>query len=348
MRRCRPDRRRDGNSVLNFALPSNSELHDPSMRFLEACGLPVERASSRRYTGSISGLPQVQCLFQRSADIPTKVEEGSADVGIVGLERFYEDRQEGGAAIILMEDLGYGQCELVTAVPDAWIDVTCMADLADLALAWREQGRELRVVTKYPRLVSRFFYKHGVSYFALVEAAGAMEVAPTMGYADVIVDITATGVTLRENRLKTLGDGTLVRAQACLVANRLAIKEDPAKLEAVRIILERFEGRRRASRFLSLTANLRGESEEGVAERVMALPDVAGLQGPTVSRVFSKGLREQGWYAVTVVVPKERLMVAVEHLRGVGGSGIAVTAPSYLFEGQCWAYQELLRELAQG
>ncbi|MBI2918327.1 MAG: ATP phosphoribosyltransferase [Chloroflexi bacterium] len=334
--------------MLNFSLPSNSELHDPSLRFMESCGLPVDRPSSRRYTGSVAGLPQVQVLFQRSADIPTKVEEGSADLGIVGLERFYEDRREGGPAITLLEDLGYGQCELVVAVPDAWIDVTSVADLADLSVAWREQGRELRVVTKYARLVSRFFYRHGVNYFSLVEAAGAMEVAPTMGYADVIVDITATGVTLRENRLKMLSDGTLVRAQACLIGNRLALKEDPAKLEATRVILERFEARRRASKFVSLTSNLRGESEASVAERVTRLPDLAGLQGPTVGRVFGKGYPDQGWYAVTVVIPRERLMPAVEHLRTVGGSGITVASPSFLFEGECEAYQRLLQELARG
>ena len=334
--------------MLNFALPSNSELHDPSLRFLEACGLPVERASSRRYTGTISGLPQVQVLFQRSADIPSKVEEGSADLGIVGLERFYEDRLDGGAAVILVEDLGYGQCELVVAVPDAWIDVTSIADLADLAVAWREQGRELRVVTKYQRLVKRFFYRHGVYYFSSVEAAGAMEAAPTMGYADVIVDITATGVTLRENHLKTLSDGTLVRAQACLIGNRQALKQDPAKLEATRVILERFEARRRASRFLSLTANLHGESEASVAEQVTRMPELAGLQGPTLGRVYGKEHPDQGWYAVTVVIPRERLMAAVAHFRSVGGSGISVTSPGYLFEGECLAYQNLLRELARG
>lgn len=334
--------------MLHLAFPSNSELHDHSLRFMEACGLPVDRPSSRRYTGSVSGLPQVQVLFQRSADIPTKVEEGSADLGIVGLERFYEDRRDGGSAILLMDDLGYGQCELVVAVPDAWIDVTSVADLADLAVAWREEGRELRVVTKYLRLVQRFFYQHGVNYFSLVDAAGAMEVAPTMGYADVIVDITATGVTLRENHLKMLSDGTLMRAQACLIANRLALKEDSTKLEATRVVLERFEARRRASKYVSITSNLQGESEAVVAERVTGLPELAGLQGPTVSRVFSKDNTEQGWYAVTVVIPRERLMLAVEHLRSVGGSGITVASPSFFFEGECLAYQRLLQELARG
>lgn len=83
-------------------------------------------------------------------------------------------------------------------------------------------------------------------------------------------------------------------------------------------------------------------------ERVTRLPQVAGLEGPTVSRVYSKGVQQQGWYAVTVVIPRERLPEAIDHLREGGGSGITVTSPSYLFEGECRAYQRLLQELAQG
>lgn len=307
--------------------------------------MPISRPSSRRYTGEIPALPGSVVVFQRSADITSKIDEGSADLGIVGLERYYESRQEDGDSIILVENMGYGQCELVVAVPDSWIDVSSVADLAELSAQMREQGRELRVCTKYDRLVKQFFYSRGLNYFCLVDASGALEAAPAMGYADIIVDITASGVTLRENRLKTLADGVIVRAQACLVGNRRVLKQSPLKLDITRRILEMIEARRQASNYYSVTANLQGSSEAAVARHVTTRPEIAGIQGPTIAKVYGKPGHESDWYAVTLVIEKARLIEAVEHLREMGGSGITVASPNYMFGGTCQSYQRLLAEL---
>lgn len=332
--------------MLRLALPSNSELQEPTLHFFESCGLAVDRPSQRRYTATIPTLPEVAVLFQRSADIPAKVEEGTADLGIVGLERFLEDCPEGSQAFVVLE-LGYGRCELVLAVPDIWIDVTSVADLADLSVTLRERGQQLRVATKYPRLTEQFFRSQGVRYFTLVEATGSLEAAPIMGYADIIADITSTGVTLRENRLKTLSDGTLIQAQACLVGNRRLLAEDASKLETTRLILERMEARLRATGYYSITANLRGPGPEAIAEHLRQRPEVAGLEGPTIAKVYSKD-REEEWYAVTIVVAQPKLMSAVEHLRRLGGRGITVTSTNYVFEEESQAYLRLLRELKGG
>lgn len=330
---------------LYLAIPSNSELHDPTMRFFESCGLPIQRPSSRRYTGQIPALPGTVVVFQRSADIPAKIDEGSTDLGIVGLERYYESRADGGDSLMLVEDMGYGHCELIIAVPDSWIDVSSMADLAELSAELREKGRELRVATKYHRLVRQFFLNKGLYYFTSVEASGALEAAPIMGYADIIADIASTGVTLRENRLKVIAEGTIMRAQACLIGNRRLLKESQSKLDITRRILELIEARRRADNYYTVTANIRGESADAVAEHVKTRPEIAGIEGPTIARVYSKSPQEKDWYAVTMVVSKARLVECIEHLRQIGGSGITVASPKYVFEEECQAYRSLLAKL---
>ena len=108
------------------------------------------------------------------------------------------------------------------AVPDIWLDVDTMADLDDVAADFRQRhGRRLRIATKYWRLTQQFFSgKHGIQVYRIVESLGATEGAPAAGSADVIVDITTTGSTLRANHLKVLEDGVILRSQACLVASR--------------------------------------------------------------------------------------------------------------------------------
>lgn len=331
--------------MLRFAFPIQSALEEPTLAFLDSCGLPVKRPNARQYTGGISTLPEAVVLFQRSADIPAKVEEGSAELGVVGLERFYEERKEGGDTILIVEDMGYSRCELVVAVPDAWIDIYSLADLVDLSVELRESGQELRVATEYPRLVQRFFFGKGLNYFTLVESSGATEAAPTMGYADIIADITETGVTLRDNRLKTIAGGTILKSQACLIGNRRLLKQNPSSLQMTRFILELMEARLRATDYYSVTANIRGESPEAIAEHLKRHPEVAGIQGPTISKVYSKLSQEQEWYAVTVVVETGKVVKAVEALRQLGGSGITVFSANYVFEGESQACQRLVQQL---
>jgi ATP phosphoribosyltransferase len=282
-------------------------------------------------------------LFQRAADITSKVEEGSADLGIVGLDRFMESRREAGDAIVLVDDLGFGRCELVLAVPEAWVDVTSTADLADLGVEFREKGREIRIATKYPLLVERFLYGHGVNYFSLVPTSGTLEAAPAIGYADLIADLTASGATLRENGLKTLDDGSILVSQACLIANRRLLGRGTAKLQGAKMLLERIEGHLRSREYCSITANVQGASEDAVAARILDHRDLSGVQGPTIATVHSP--EGSGWYAVTVVVQKRDTLEAIEHLRRMGGNGIAVVPMLYLFQTECAAYQRLLASL---
>jgi len=256
--------------MLRLAVPSDGELHESSIQFLRSCGMTIKRASARRYMAHIPSLPQVTVLFQRTVDITSKVEEGSADMGIVGLDRFLELRREGGSSLLIMQDLGFGNCDLVLGVPDSWVDVTSTADLADLSAEFREQGKDLRIATKYPHLVERFMYKRGVNYFTLVPASGAIEAAPAVGFADVIADISSSGITLKENRLKTLEDGSILSSQACLIGNKEMLSGDRPKLEDAKVVIERIEAHMRAQAYSRITANIPGESPEAVAKKLQA------------------------------------------------------------------------------
>jgi ATP phosphoribosyltransferase len=337
---------RSGEDAIRLVLPSDGDLYDPSLTFLRACGIAVDRPSARRYMASIKTLPGATVLFQRAADITQKVEEGSAELGITGLDRFLETRREGSPVTPIIEELGFGHCDLVLAVPDSWLDVVSTDDLADLALEFRQKGRQLRIATKYPRLLGKFLYSRGINHFSLVQASGSLEAAPAAGYADLIADLTASGTTLRENRLKTLEDGTILVSQACLIGNRKLLGTSSRGLELARAMLEMMEGHLRADSFYRLTANVRGPSPEAVGAKILARADLAGLQGPTISTVYN--VHEEDWYAVSLVVRREQLLEAVDHLRDAGGIDILASQISYLFKERSAAYQRLMEHLEEG
>ncbi|MCI0843850.1 MAG: ATP phosphoribosyltransferase [Chloroflexi bacterium] len=331
--------RNRGQGLLRIALPSDGELYESTLAFMKSCGLAVSRPNSRRYIGTVPAIPGVEVLFQRTADVTQKVEEGSAELGVTGLDRVLEYRNDEARASVLIEDLEYGGCEFVMAVPDSWMDVTSLSDLADLALEFRQEGKQLRIATKYPRLLRAFLYERGINYFTLVPASGAMEAAPAAGYADLIADLTATGVTLRENQLKTLDDGTILASQSCLIANPVLLAESGEALALARSIVELMEGHLRAEPYYRVTANVRATSAEEVSSTVLARPDLAGLRGPTVARVYN--VEEQDWFNVSLLIKKGQLLEAVDHLRDCGAIDVAASQLSYLFDGHSEAYQTL-------
>lgn len=339
-------------AMLRFALPSKGSLYDDTLRFLESSGLKVSRPNPRQYTARIAALPQIEISLHRAADVVHKIAAGDVDLGITGLDLLLEMASDDPNIVIVEPDLGFGGADLVLAVPEAWVDVQSWRDLADLAAEWAAEGRRLRIATKYHNLVRAFCYRQGINVFTLVDSQGATEAAPAMGYADLIADITETGTTFRENRLKIVAGTTILRSQACLIAGRDALKRDPAKLETVRSILELIEARRRSRSFAQVIANVPGESEADVGRRIVAVPDLAGLQGPTVAPVFDKALAaneagdRQRWYSVSIVVGSDRTLRAVQHLRSIGSTGIVVLPLHYVFADRSESFARLQEQLA--
>ncbi|MBO9350017.1 MAG: ATP phosphoribosyltransferase [Thermomicrobium sp.] len=333
---------------LRIAIASKGEYEQATLRFLESAGLSVWRPNPRQYVGRLAGFEDVEILFQRTADIVQQVASGGADFGITGYDLVAELAGDDPDVLVVFDDLGFRRCQLVLAVPESWLDVTTLADLADLAVEWKRRGRTMRIATKFPNLTREFLLLNGVNYFTLVEGHGALEIAPALGYADLIADLTETGVTLRENRLRVLEGGVILRAQACLIASRRALRAAPQKLQQARAIIELIEARLRSRRYRLITANIRGSSEDEVVRHVTAHAATTGERGPTVARVYPKsGEDGPGWYEVTIIVPQHLLLEAVDHLRLAGSSGITVTSPEYVFDSRSHAFARLCRALEE-
>jgi ATP phosphoribosyltransferase len=338
---------RQPNPALRVALPSKG-MEEQTLEFLGACGLRVNRTNPRQYQATIPALPGVEVLFQRASDIFSKVDEGSVDLGITGFDIVREQSREDAGVVMLQPELGYAHCALVLAVPEGWIDVSSVTDVAEISAEFRSRGRDLRVATKYPNLTRQFLFDSGINYFTLAESSGALEAAPALNAADVICDLVSSGVTLRENRLKRVTGGTILESQACLIGNRDALRSCEQKLQIARHVLEMIEAQTRAREYFSLTGNIRGESAEAVARRVTSHADVAGLRGPTISKVYPKMGGEEGWFAATVVVQSTLLLRAVDALRKAGASEVTVGQLRYVFEHKCWSFEALRRQLERG
>ncbi len=224
---------------LRLAIPSTGALYEDSINFLQKKNLEINRLNSRKYTANIPSLKNISVLFQRQSDITMELDNDSADIGIVGLDRYFESRLEKGNLEIMDENLGFGHAKLVIAIPDSWIDVNSMFDLADISLEFRKKGRNMRIATKYPRLVNRFLRTNDVNFIDIVHISGGLEAAPIMGYADIIADITATGTTLKENDLRIIDDGIVIESQAVMICNYASILIDDEKINLFSTLYER-------------------------------------------------------------------------------------------------------------
>jgi ATP phosphoribosyltransferase len=317
------------NPTVRLALPSKGRMEGETLEFLAACGLRTNKTNPRQYTATIPSMPEVLVLFQRARDIPDSVKAGDVDLGISGMDVIAEKSSIDDENVLVIHDaLGYGHCSLVLAVPQEWTNVGSVDDLREFAA----QNSDLRIACKYPNLVERFFVEHAVEGCRIVAADGALEAAPSIGSADFIADITSTGTTLRDNHLKQLQGGTLIKSQASLIGNRAALQSRPELLATTRRLLELIEAQLRAHDQYMIWANVRGESAKAVAENIFSQTDLGGLTGPTIAPVFAREGSENGWYAVNIVTSADRLYPTIEQLRAIGGSGVVVTPVTYIFE----------------
>ena len=209
--------------MITLAIPSKGRLKQQALEVLAKAGLAVSLpGDERKYRARIEGVDAVEVAFLSASEIAGEIGQGSVDLGITGEDLLRESLADWEARAEIVARLGFGNADVVVAVPEIWLDVDTMADLDDVAADFRQRhGRRLRIATKYWRLTQQFFsQKHGIQVYRIVESLGATEGAPAAGLADVVVDITTSGSTLRANHLKVLADGVILRSQACLVASR--------------------------------------------------------------------------------------------------------------------------------
>jgi ATP phosphoribosyltransferase len=250
---------------------------------------------------------------------------------VTGEDLVRESVADADARMTLLTPLGFGHANVVVAVPQAWIDVRTMADLEDVAAAYRaRRGERMRVATKYVNTTRRFFAHTGVTDYRIVESLGATEGAPAAGQAELIVDITTTGATLKANALKVLDDGVILCSQANLVASRGAAW-DVRTLGLARAILSRIaaEEEARASREV----------------RAFAPGDRARLALEAQAQFGARALLGDSRESLSLVCPADKVAPLADWLIGKGAEHVVVSAPDYVFSAANPLYQRLVDSL---
>ena len=227
--------------TITIALPSKGRMKEDSAAIFERAGLPIVAVGNERsYRGRVEGWDDIEIAFLSASEISREIGNGSVDFGVTGEDLVREGLAEADRRMDIAARLGFGHADVVVAVPEIWLDVDSMADLGDVAADFRARhGRRLAIATKYWRLTQQFFSgSHGIQLYRIVESLGATEGAPASGSADIIVDITSTGSTLKANHLKVLPDGVILKSEACLVRARKPAHEGDQRIgriiEAIR------------------------------------------------------------------------------------------------------------------
>jgi ATP phosphoribosyltransferase len=225
------------NGPLILAVPSKGRLKDETEALFARAGAAIETRGGRHYRGAIAGETEIEVAFLAAPEIARELAAGKVHLGVTGEDILRENVNDVEEKLALLAGLGYGNADVVVAVPELWIDVWTMQDLDDVAAGFRARhGRRLRIATKYWNLTQGFFAAHGIALYRVVESLGATEGAPAAGTADLIVDITTTGSTLKANHLKILDDGVILRSQAKLAASLVAPWEAASRGAAARLV----------------------------------------------------------------------------------------------------------------
>ncbi|SOC34958.1 ATP phosphoribosyltransferase catalytic subunit [Rhizobium subbaraonis] len=223
--------------TVTIALPSKGRMKEDASAIFQRAGYTIATVGNdRSYRGRVEGRDDIEIAFLSASEISREIGNGTVDFGVTGEDLVREGLARADERVEFCARLGFGHADVVVAVPEIWLDVETMADLGDVAADFRARhGRRLTIATKYWRLTQQFFSgNHGIQLYRIVESLGATEGAPASGSADIIVDITSTGSTLRANHLKILSDGVILKSEACLVrARKESHDSDPVVAEIV-------------------------------------------------------------------------------------------------------------------
>ena len=286
--------------MLKIALPNKGRLAEETRELFADAGLEVRARGERALTASLGG--EFEALFVRAQDIPEFVADGAADAGVTGWDLVCESGRE----LDVLLDLEFGRCRVVVAAKDD----SGIASLEDI------EG-EPRVATVFPRVTRRFFEDAG-RRVEVVPVSGAVEIAPHLGIADIVVDLTSTGSTLKVNGLREVA--TVLESSARLIAARgvadgMVASGAGAKGRALGELSAALASVLRARGKRSLMANVPRAALDRVKEVI------PGLNGPTVIDILNGGAH----VAVHAVVPAATVFRTIAQLKALGAEGILVT-----------------------
>jgi len=275
---------------LKIAIQKSGRLSDKSKALLEECGIVIKSSSKNKLTAPAVNFP-AQILYLRDDDIPKYVEDGIADVGILGENVVAETANK----INIAQKLGFSKCRLSLAVPKAI----------------HYQGVQFfhgkKIATSYPNILSKYLKSNGVEA-EIHKISGSVEIAPSIGLADGICDIVSSGSTLFSNGLKEVEQ--IFKSEAVLVTAPKLIKSKQAILDK---LLFRIESVNKAKKFKYILLNAPNEKVEAI---INTLP---GMKSPTVMP-----LAAEGWSSVHTVIQEEEFWDVIDQLKEQGAQGILV------------------------
>lgn len=289
--------------MLRIALPNKGRLAEDTRELFTDAGLEVRSSGERALTASLGG--EFEAIFVRAQDISEFVADGAADVGVTGWDLV----NESGRALTTHLDLGFGKCRLVVAARED----SGIRTFDDMRAAAAAAPRPIRVATVFPGITRRFFAEAGISV-DVVPVSGAAEIAPHLGIADIVVDLTSTGSTLRVNGLREVE--TVLRSTARLItAEGFPPPDAGARGVALDELVTALSSVIRARGQRYLMANV----PKDALDAVRAL--LPGLNGPTIIDIADSGR----FVAVHAVVAAATIYRTISQLRAVGAEGILVT-----------------------
>ena len=276
-------------NTLKIAVQKSGRLSEKSLQLLEECGIKISNGD-RKLKAVAQNFP-VEILFLRDDDIPQYVEQGVADIGIIGENEVWEKNKE----VKIIKQLGFAGCRMSLAIPK---DET----YTDLSFF---EGK--RIATSYPKILTDFFTKNNTKVF-IEEISGSVEIATSIGLADAIFDIVSTGSTLLMNGLKEVT--TITKSEAVLIANPKLSNENQAILDKLLFRINAVqEGKK--NKYILLNA-----PNSAINEICEVLP---GIKSPTILPLVNSN-----WSSLHSVINEDDYWDIIEKLKNLGAEGILI------------------------
>ncbi|MCK5501528.1 MAG: ATP phosphoribosyltransferase [Tritonibacter mobilis] len=227
---------------IKLGVPSKGRLMEKTFDWFSKRGITLSRTGSdREYAGAVEGVEGVDLVLLSAGEIPRELAAGRIHLGVTGTDLVHEKLPRWEQQVEELEPMGFGEADLILAVPQFWIDVDTLEDLDAVAAAFRRtHGHRLRIATKYHRLIREFLADAGVADYQLIDSQGATDGTVKNETAEMVADITSTGETLRANHLKILSDGLVLRSQATLWRSRVA-KCTSEEKSALKTLLDKID-----------------------------------------------------------------------------------------------------------
>lgn len=276
-------------STLKIAVQKSGRLSEKSLQLLEECGIKISNGE-RKLKAVAQNFP-IEILFLRDDDIPQYVEQGVADIGILGENEVWEKDKE----VKIIQQLGFAGCRMSLAIPKDEI-------YTDLSYF---EGK--RIATSYPKILIDFFAKNNINVF-IEEISGSVEIATSIGLADAVFDIVSTGSTLLMNGLKEVA--TVTKSEAVLISNPNLTPENQAILDKLLFRMQAVrEGKQ--NKYILLNA------PNAAIERICSL--LPGMKSPTILPLVNKD-----WSSLHSVIQEDDYWEIIEQLKNLGAEGILI------------------------